>query len=158
VHARRAAQGGHIQRVTVYPSDYGLERMAAEAAAGPQVGAGARLGPSPPAACGGAPPHVAPSGGGELRRSAGQPGASLAPCGLLWRAAAPLGETHGLPTCAPRASAQAIYSKPRKQQQGGSGSDADAGEGEGEDEEEEGGGGGELDKRRLIMYEKSKLR
>lgn len=32
-------RGGHIERVTVYPSDYGLERMAQEAAAGPQVGA-----------------------------------------------------------------------------------------------------------------------
>lgn len=29
-----------VQRVTVYPSDYGLERMAAEQAAGPQVGLG----------------------------------------------------------------------------------------------------------------------
>ncbi len=33
-------RGGHIEHVTVYPSDYGLERMAQEAAAGPQVRAG----------------------------------------------------------------------------------------------------------------------
>jgi hypothetical protein len=29
--------GAGVTRVTVYPSDYGLERMAAEAVAGPQV-------------------------------------------------------------------------------------------------------------------------
>lgn len=31
-------QTGAVHRVTVYPSDYGLERMADEAAHGPQVG------------------------------------------------------------------------------------------------------------------------
>jgi hypothetical protein len=29
--------GGRLLRVTVYPSDYGLQRMATEEAAGPQV-------------------------------------------------------------------------------------------------------------------------
>jgi hypothetical protein len=56
---------------------------------------------------------------------------------------------------------QSIYAKPKQQRQGGgssSGSDSDA---EGEREGKAGGGkedGGELDKRRLMMYEKSKLR
>lgn len=30
-------KGGRIERVTVYPSDYGLQRMAREASMGPQV-------------------------------------------------------------------------------------------------------------------------
>lgn len=39
--ASKAAAGaspGGVTRVTVYPSDYGLERMAEEAVTGPQVG------------------------------------------------------------------------------------------------------------------------
>ena len=32
-----APKGGAVRRVTVYPSDYGLERMKEEAALGPQV-------------------------------------------------------------------------------------------------------------------------
>ena len=32
--------GAGVTRVTVYPSDYGLEKMAEEALAGPQVGSG----------------------------------------------------------------------------------------------------------------------
>jgi hypothetical protein len=43
---RRAAASSPIARVTVYPSDYGLQRMAEEAAVGPKVRGRAAMGPT----------------------------------------------------------------------------------------------------------------